>query len=136
MGGCPILWKTHKEARISCSSCEAEVQATDECVKNAQMFRHVLDDLHLLDSSLPTNVYNDNRGAVDWSKSFSTKGMRHVNIRENAIREARLLNEISIHHIPGSSNPADIFTKEFKSDPTFKQLRSLILFYPSSFKKD
>jgi hypothetical protein len=23
-GGCPILWKTHKETRISCSSCEAE----------------------------------------------------------------------------------------------------------------
>jgi hypothetical protein len=25
MGGCPILWKTHKEARISHSSCEAKI---------------------------------------------------------------------------------------------------------------
>lgn len=65
MGGCPILWKTHKEARISRSSCEAEVKATDECVKNVQMFRHVMQDLLLLDCSSPTNVYNDNRGAVD-----------------------------------------------------------------------
>jgi hypothetical protein len=96
MGSCPILWKTHKEARISRSSCEAKVKATDECVKNVQMFRHVLDDLNLLDPSIPTNVYNDNRGAVDWCNSFSTKGTRHVNIRENAIREARLLYEISI----------------------------------------
>jgi hypothetical protein len=134
MGGCPILWKTHKEARISRSSCEAEVKATDECVKNVQMFRHILTDLHLLDTNTPTNVFNDNRGAVDWSNSFSTKGMRHVNIRENAVREARVLNEVSIHHIPGAHNPADLLTKEFKSDSTFRTLRNLTLFYPSSFK--
>ncbi len=136
MGGCPILWKTHKEARISRSSCEAEVKATDECVKNVQMFRHVLTDLHLIDTTVPTNVYNDNRGSVDWSNSFSTKGMRHVNIRENAVREARMMNEVSIHHIPGAANPADLFTKEFKSDATFRALRNLTLFYPSSFKND
>jgi hypothetical protein len=90
MGGCPILWKTHKEGRISRSSCEAEVKATDEGVKIVQMFRHVLSDLQVLDTSLPTKIFNDNRGCVDWSNSFSTKGMRHVNIRENAVREARL----------------------------------------------
>jgi hypothetical protein len=56
MGGCPVLWKTHKEAYISRSSCEAEVKATDECVKNVQMFRHILSDLDLLNSSVPTNV--------------------------------------------------------------------------------
>ncbi len=133
-GGCPILWKTHKEARISHSSCEAEVKATDECVKNVQMFRHLLTDLQLLDTSIPTNVYNDNRGSVDWSNSFSTKGMRHVNICENAVREARVLNEVAILHIPGASNPADLFTKQFKSDSTFRHLRNLTLFYPSSMK--
>jgi hypothetical protein len=84
IGGCPILWKTHKEARFSHSSSEAEVKATDECVKNKQMFRHVLTDLNLLDNTIPTNVYNDNRGSVYWSNSFSTKGMHHVNIRANA----------------------------------------------------
>jgi hypothetical protein len=80
------------------------------------MFRHVLEDLHLLDSSSPTPVYNDNRGAVDWSNTSSTKGMRHVNIRENAVREPRLLNEISVLHVPGECNPAN----------------HLLLFYPSS----
>jgi len=97
------------------------------------MFRHILSDLNLLDTSLPTNVYNDNRGCVDWSNSFSTKGMRHVNIRENAVREARLCGEVSILHIAGASNPADLFTKEFKPDSTFWSLRSLLMFYPSAF---
>jgi hypothetical protein len=99
------------------------------------MFRHILHDLHLLDTTIPTNVFNDNCGAVDWSNSFSTKGMRHVNIRENAVREARVPNEVSIQHIPGMCNPADMFSKEFKSDTTFRALRSLVLFYPSSFKE-
>lgn len=123
----------HKESHISCSSCEAEVKTTDECIKNAQMFCHLLSDLQLLDRSCPIPVYNDNGGSVDWSNSFSTKGMRHVNICENSIQEAHLLNEVSILHIPGNANPADLLTMEFKSKPTFWSLWNLILFYPSSF---
>lgn len=106
MGVCPILWKTHKEARISRSSCEAEVKATDKCGKNVQMFHHVLTNLNLLNSSIPTSIYNENHKAVSWSNFFSTKGMQHVNIRENAVREAQVLNEVSIHHIHGPHNPA------------------------------
>jgi hypothetical protein len=88
-------------------------------MKSVQMFRHTFSDLNLIDSSTPTNIYNDNCGAVDCSNSSSTKGMRHVNIRENAVRAARLLNEVSISHITGASSPVDLFSKEFKSDCTF-----------------
>jgi hypothetical protein len=94
------------------------------------MFRHNLTDLHLAPSTL-TPIYNDNRGAVEWSNSFSTKGMRHLNIRENAVREAQQLAEVSIAYISGTCNPADIFTKEFKSDCSFLSLRNSLL-YPSS----
>ncbi len=111
------------------------MKATDECVKNVQTFCHTLDDLQLLDSSIPTNVYNDNRGSVHWSNSFGTQGMHHVNTRENAIREARLMNEVVILHLPGAHNSSDLFTKEFKSDSTFRNMRNLTLFYPSSFKE-
>jgi hypothetical protein len=100
------------------------------------MFCHVLSDLCLLDSTNPTNVYNDNHGSIDWPNSFSTKGMRHVNIHENAIREAHQHIEVSILHIPGTANPVDLFIKEFKSDCTFRHLRDLALFYSSSFKTD
>jgi hypothetical protein len=114
MGEYPILWKTHKEAWISRSSCEVAVKATVECIKNVQMTCHVLFGLHLLDSFIPTNVYNDNLGSVDWSNSFSTKGMRHVDICENAIREACIMNKVTILHIPGASSPADLLTKKIQ----------------------
>jgi hypothetical protein len=52
------------------------------------------------------------------------KGMRHLNIRENAIREAiQEFDEIDVQHIGGVSNPADLFTKEHKSDSIFISLR-------------
>jgi hypothetical protein len=95
------------------------------------MFRHILTDLGLAPHQ-PTPLYNDNRGAVEWSNSFSTKGMCHLNIRENAVREAQLMQEVFISHISGTCNPADIFTKEFKSDCTFGSLLDLLLSPASS----
>jgi hypothetical protein len=132
MGGAPVFWKCHKEKRTSRSSTEAEVKATDECTKSVQMFRNILGDLNLINLSQATAIYNDNKGAVNWSNTTSTKGMRHVNIRENAVREAiHEFKEVSVSHIPGSCNPSDIFTKEFKSDAIFRSLRGLLLFSPN-----
>jgi hypothetical protein len=89
------VWKTHKEACISQCSCEVEIKATDVSVKHVHMFitrphvHHILSDLTLLHLSTPTTTFNDNcGGAFDWSHSFSTKGMRHLNIRENSVCEA------------------------------------------------
>jgi hypothetical protein len=51
--------------------------------------------------------------------------MRQFNIRENAVRDAQQLHKVSIGHILGKHNPADIFTNEFKS---FRSIRDLLLF--------
>jgi hypothetical protein len=84
MGG-PLVWKSHKEKCTSRSTCEAEVKTTDEGVKSAQWIQHVLLDLGLLPPNSPTPIYNDNLAAVMCSNTTSQKGMRHYNIRENAI---------------------------------------------------
>jgi len=131
MCGSPIYWSSHKEKRTSGSSCEAEIKATNACAKSILMFRHVLSDLGLIDVSVPTSLYNDNQGAVNWSKTTSTKGMRHVNMQENVVRECvHEFGDIAIFHIPGTTNPADIFTKEFKSDETFRSTRDVLLSPP------
>ena len=43
--------------------------------------------------------------------------MQHIQIRENLVRENIQNKKISVTHITGKINPADIFTKEDK-DPT------------------
>ena len=107
----PLIWKSQKEKHNSRSSCEAEVKATDECTRSVQWLRNILSDLNLRPPT-PTPIYNDNQAAVLWSKTSSTKGMRHYNIRENAIREAiHEFKEITVLHIGGKVNPSDLLTK-------------------------
>jgi hypothetical protein len=131
--GGPILWKSHKEKRTSRSTCEAEVKATDECVKSVQWIRNVLSDLELLPPHSPTLIYNDNSAAVLWCNTTSQKGMRHVNIRENAVREAvHEHGEVSILHVSGKTNPADLFTKEHKSGDVFRSIRDSFMSRRSS----
>jgi hypothetical protein len=127
-GGAPVFWASHKESRTSGSSCEAEIKATNLCTKSLLWFRHLLSDIGLIVLDIPTPLYNDNQGAVNWAKTTSTRGMRHVNIQENVVREAiHQFKEIEVFHVAGPANPADIFTKEFKSDHTFRDIRNILL---------
>ena len=128
MGG-PIIWGCVREPKkASRSSCEAEIGAMDEGCKSVQQLRNIMHDLQLPDVLRPTPLYNDNNGAVEWSEGVSiSKKMRHLNIRECAVRGAQQNNEIEVDTIPGHSNIADLFTKEFKSDSIFRKLVDFIL---------
>lgn len=81
-----------------------------------QSHRQMCKTCNLLHPTSHTPIFNDNRAAVDWPYSFSTNGIWHLNIRENAVREAQSHNEVAITHISGTCNPSDNFTKEFKSE--------------------
>ena len=98
------------------------MKATDECTKNVQWMQNLLDDLDLLPPTL-TFIYNDNQAAIIWCKTSSTKGMHHYNICENAVQEAiNEHKEVSVHHVRGKTNPADLLTKEHKSPNVFQSL--------------
>ena len=60
-----------------------------------------------------------------WSKSTTTKGLRYLQIRENAVRECK--NIIEILHIEGKKNPADVFSKEDKDPQHFTTIRDIII---------
>ena len=74
-----------------------------------------------------TKIYNDNNAAVCWSKNSTTKGLRHVQIRENAVRESVLSQFIKVLHIAGKINLADMFTKEDKDAKHFISIRDQIM---------
>ena len=78
----------------------------------------------------PIKVYNDNMACVCWSKATTTKGLRHITIRENAIRESVDSKFITVMHVAGVKNVADIFTKEMKDIALFIALRDLIVTDP------
>ena len=110
----PIQWISKRQRLTARSSAEAEIVATDEATKSILYLRHILQDLQLHNTFMsdPTTIYNDNAACVCWSKSMTTKGLRHFQIRENAIRESVISKIIEIKHIEGKTNLADLFTKE------------------------
>ncbi len=131
--GGPLAWASVRQDRTSRSSCEAEVRATDECAKEVLSVRLRGKDIGLNDDALATPIHNDNQGCVDWCKTTTTSGMKHINLRGNAIRESVHLGELSIHHIPGVINCSDIFTKELKDASHFCLLRDSFMMDKTKF---
>ena len=61
-------------------------------------------------------------------------GYHLVGLPDNAVRESVHLKDISIHHIPGKINCADIFTKELKDASHFCLLRDSFMLKRSQFE--
>ncbi len=127
--GGPLHWVSKRQTITARSSAEAEIYATDECTKALMHFYYLLDGLNLTDEMMnKTNtIYNDNNACVQWSRNTTTKGLRHIQIRENAVRESVQRNFIQVKHIEGKTNLSDMFTKEEKDPAHFLTIRDFVL---------
>jgi hypothetical protein len=74
-----------------------------------------------------TTIYNDNKACVNWSAQCTTKGLRHIRMKENRIRENVAANFVEIVHSDGKLNIADIFTREMRDTTHFVALRSSLM---------
>jgi len=69
------------------SSAEAEIYATDECVKFLLKLTQILEFLQDKDLFMPDTsiIYNDYRASVQWSKSKAIKSLCHIQMKENCV---------------------------------------------------
>jgi hypothetical protein len=120
----PLHWISKRQSVTAGSSAKAEIYATDECIKFLLELVQILDFLGVKHIFMPSVnvIYNDNQACVNWSKACTTKGLCHIQMRENRVWENVLTNFVSIHHIDGKHNLADIFTKEMKDTGHFVEL--------------
>ena len=123
------MWSSKRQKITARSSAEAEIYATDECTKCIQHIKNLTDDLNLPYSNKPTKLYNDNQACIYWSHNNTSKGLRHIQIRENAIRENIQNKTIQISHVDGKTNIADIFTKEDKDTAHYIKTRNILLYH-------
>jgi len=121
----PIHWSSKRQSVTASSSAEAEIYATDECVKFLLELVQILEFLDVKHIFMPgvNTIYNDNQACVNWSQSCTTKGLRHIQMKENRVRENIEKHFITVKHIEGKLNLADIFTKEIKDTNHFVTLR-------------
>jgi hypothetical protein len=101
----PVHWLSKRQTVTAGSSAEAEIYATDKCVKFILELSQLLEFLEARDIFMPTTsvMYNDNKACVQWSKSTTTKGLHHIQMKENRIRENIQSKFISIAHVDGKS---------------------------------
>ena len=81
------------------------------------------------DVNSPTPILNDNRGSLDWIESGCrpTKKLRHENLAELGIAEAKSHDEVTFHWMAGKTNPSDIFTKEDNDVKHYTYVRDQML---------
>ena len=95
--------------------------------------KHQAADMGLVGANDATDIFNDNQGCVDWSAAFTTKGIKHLNLRENWVRGSQQAGCIQVKHISGKLNPSDIFTKEIKDAAHFRNLRDTFIVSKQSY---
>jgi hypothetical protein len=124
LGG-PLHWISKRQSITARSSAESEIYATDECCKALIHLSMLVEGLKLIEDVMPspTTLYNDNQACIIWSRSMTTKGLRHVQIRENAVRESQQKGFIITKHCQGKYNLSDMFTKEDKDIGHFIEIR-------------
>jgi hypothetical protein len=125
----PLHWLSKRQKITAASSAEAEIYATDECVKFLLELEQILTFLNVKHIFMPdmTVIYNDNKAFIEWPNKATTKGLGHIQMRENRIRENVVSHFVSIEHINGKNYVADIFTKEMKDIAHFVELRDLFM---------
>ena len=107
-----VMYRTKKQSTVATSTCNAELNGISDGAKAAQWLRGLLfTDLGLLIQT-PTQIYNDNQPAISLCENIvSHATTRHFALKQAALRELKKRNIISVHHMAGECQAADLLTK-------------------------
>ena len=138
--GGPITWKADRQERTALSSCDAEICTTNMGSRLTVNTRNMISGLAdlgypIYDCDSSTHLYNDNDACVKWCHNMTTKGNRHIENKENSTREWVADGTLSVSHVSGKCNIADIFTKEMRDSTNFRRLRDAFMCRASVYLK-
>ncbi|KMQ86075.1 gag-pol polyprotein [Lasius niger] len=110
--GGPITWQSKLQSTVALSTTEAEYMALSAGCQEAMWLRALVRDLQPLLVSSPTELYNDNKGAIDLVKNGGYRSRtKHIDIRHHFIREMNENSEIVVNYLPTTEMIADALTK-------------------------
>ncbi len=146
LNGNLIYWSSRKQECNAQSTAEAEMIAGCDGAKYAHFIRKALHELLMIlegnhtqmnkgeknkvpvviQSKTP-DLFIDNKAAEIVAKTGDfTKRMRHIDVRYYYLADQVKRKQISVHHIAGTENPADLFTKAVKLE-VFRHLISQLV---------
>ena len=115
LGSGVVSWRATKSPAVALSSCEAELYAGTAAAQEVVWLRGLLSEL-----GMPPErpiLWCDNQSTVAMTKDpvFSARS-KHIEARYFFIRELVNADKLAVHHIPGTENVADIFTKPLTTE--------------------
>ncbi len=122
----PNNWFSKKQATIKTATYGSEFVAACTCVKQV---------INLCDTfcylSIPVHdkgyMFGDNKSMIDSGTIPHSKlHKHHVALSYHYVREAIAASIVSLHHLPGTSNPADILSKHWGYQQVWKLLHPLL----------
>ena len=107
-------------------------------LRTVMLVRHLCTSMckagHCLpDATQPTLLYIDNDACVKWPHKMTSKAARHIELRENSVREWGQDKSLAVKHVAGKINPSDKFTKEMRDGTHFQHLRDSFMSRLSDF---
>ena len=130
LAGACILAASRRQHCITMSSCEAELVALADL---AIELLHVIEVVkflgHAIDGAI--EACTDSKSAYDLCHRFTTaQNSRHVDRKMFKMRELRGAGVVTVRHVPGETNPADLFTK-ILGRQIFERHRKTVLNLPA-----
>ena len=126
LNGDPVSWASKKQRTVALSTCEAELYAEAEAIKEALWMRGLAKELGLA-TQVGSMIYGDNQSAIALSKN-GVKGERtkHVDVKYHFVTETVGRGDVQLKWIPTNEQQADIFTKALPQ-PAFELLRKQLM---------
>jgi Reverse transcriptase (RNA-dependent DNA polymerase) len=108
--GGPVSWASKVQPVTSVSTAESEYRALSEATREALWLQKIV---RLFDVPCrPFCILGDSASAIHAIKNHAyTKHTRHIEIHHDFMKDRLQNGDVAYHHVPGVSNPADIFTK-------------------------
>jgi hypothetical protein len=136
--GGPLGWLSKRQERTSLSSCEAEICATCAMSKKVMDLHNICRSVNdsgfpITDIDKPTLLYNENEACIRWSHNMTSNAAQHIELRKNSIHKWVQDKTISVKHVAGKTNPADIFTKEMRDGAHFRHTHDSFMCCLSGF---
>jgi hypothetical protein len=111
LAGCAISYRSSRATQISLSTCEAEVSAAVEGVKESEWLYALVKELGL-NIKAPVLLYCDNSAAIQQIKNpCAHYANKHVEIKQLFAREKYEEGKIDVQFCPTDEMIADVFTK-------------------------
>jgi hypothetical protein len=123
----PFDWYAKRQSTVETATYGSEFVAGRTAVEQVMDIRNYFRYLGV-EVKGKTRVFGDNESMIKSSTlPHSVLSKRHNALSYHRVREAIASDMMSLHHIPGEMNPADILSKHWGYSAIWKMLR-LILF--------